>query len=121
MSRSNYYKPFFVDIETSIIAIRCASDNDVIMEYDYVKCPQVIKLVKDVCDRMNREVEIGRPLRNCDVGTDVEQADRFNKFCGKQGDECAIGGKGNCPIFKGHKVDCGIVWAQLPYEKEGEE
>ena len=121
MSRSNYDKPFYVDIGTSIVAIRCASNRDVIVEYDYEKCPQVIKFTEDICDRMNKEVEIGKPLRNCDVGTYVEQADRFNKFCEKQGRECAIGHKGNCPIFKGYKVDCGIVWEQLPYEEEGEE
>lgn len=61
------------------------------------------------------------PLRNCDVGTDMEQSKRFDKFCKKRGDKCALGGKGSCPIFKGYKVDCGITWAQLPYEKEGEE
>ena len=33
---------------------------------------------------------LSAPPRNCDVGTAEEQADRFNKFCGKQGGKCEI-------------------------------
>lgn len=38
MGRSNYDKPFYVDVGTSIVAIRCASNHDVIIRYDYVWC-----------------------------------------------------------------------------------
>ena len=122
MSRSNYDKPFYVDVGTSIAAIRCASNNDVIFEYDYTKCPQVIQFAKDACDRINREVEISRPLRNCDVGTAEEQSDRFDKFCYSH-NTCF-----QCPvksIYNSHHrqkqlreiIRCEIIWSQMPYEK----
>lgn len=57
MSRSNYDKPFYVDVGTSIVAIRCASNHDVIMRYN-VQNPFALKIAKEACDRMNREVEI---------------------------------------------------------------
>ena len=60
---------------------------------------------------------LSAPPRNCDVGTPEEQSDKFEEFCKKQGDKCALGGKGTCPMFKGYKIDCGVVWAQLPYEE----
>ena len=34
VSRSNYDKPFYVDVGTSIVAIRCASNHDVIWRKD---------------------------------------------------------------------------------------
>lgn len=58
MSRSNYDKPFYVDVGTSIVAVRCASNHDVILEYDHSRHPSVIELAKTVCDRMNKEAEI---------------------------------------------------------------
>lgn len=129
MSRSNYAKPFYVDIGTSIVAIRCASNHDVIMEYDYMKCPQVIKFTKDTCDRMNEEVEKIKPLRNCDVGSVEEQYARFKKWCEGEfykrpmnpltGEPCK-----SCPCYSvsANGVDgCNYLrWAQMPYEKEGE-
>ena len=66
MSRSNYDKPFYVDVGTSIVAVRCASNHDVIVRYDHVRHSYALDLAKDVCDRMNKEVEIGKPRRNCD-------------------------------------------------------
>lgn len=59
MSRySKNGKPFYVDVGTSMVAVRCASNHDVIVEYDHARCPQIIKIAEDMCDRMNREVEI---------------------------------------------------------------
>lgn len=58
MSRSNYDKPFYVDVGTSIVAIRCASNHDVIVTYDHVRFPYIVKLAEEICDRMNREVGI---------------------------------------------------------------
>ena len=118
MSRSNYNKPFYVDVGTSIVAIRCASNSDVIFEYDYTKCPQVIQFAKDDCDRMNREAEIGRPLRNCDVGTAEEQSARFDAQCRKHM------GCLTCPFRAkdgGVHNLCEFAWSQMPYEKEGAE
>ena len=117
MSRSNYDKPFYVDVGTGIVAIRCASNSDVIFEYDYRRCPQVIQFAKDACNRMNREVEICRPLRNCDVGTADEQHARFYSFCDKF-EECK-----ECPLWRGGGLTskCSVYWAQLPYEEGGAE
>lgn len=51
-------KPFYVDVGTSMVAVRCASNHDVVLEYDHARHPFVIELAEKVCDRMNREVEI---------------------------------------------------------------
>lgn len=66
MSRSNYDKPFYVDVGTSIVAIRCASNHDVVVEYDHELHPCAIKTLEDACDRMNEEAEIGKhpPIDN---------------------------------------------------------
>lgn len=114
MSRSNYDKPFYVDVGTSIVAIRCASNHDIIVRYDYVLHPHTLNLAKEVCDRMNKEAENGRPLRNCDVGTAEAQSERFFKFCTpKRCDEC-----------KSHEDDsfygCVLRWSQMPYEEDSE-
>jgi hypothetical protein len=119
MSRSNYDKPFYVDIGTSIVAIRCASNHDVLFEYDYLRCPQVIQFTKDACDRMNKEAEVGKLLRNCDVGTPEEQEERRQAFC----DKYKLVRHGfrycyRCPLRD--KVNCTLAWAHMVYEKEGE-
>lgn len=100
MSRSNYDKPFYVDVGTSIVAIRCASNHDVIERYDHVWHPHTLELAKDVCDRMN---------------TAEEQCDRFLRFCQSRG--CV-----NCEIGDGNRAkfpSCELVWAQMPYEEGG--
>ena len=74
MSRSNYDKPFYVDVGTSVVAIRCASNHDVVVRYDLVLHPHTLNLAEDRCDRMNREAEIGRPRRNCDRFDTVKDA-----------------------------------------------
>ena len=120
MSRSNFDKPFYVDVGTSIVAIRCASNHDVIFEYDYTGCPQVIQFTKETCDRMNKEVELSRPLRNCDVGTAEEQAKKWY-WRYHQGHNCHT-----CPLGprKWSETDnatlCFSEWLQMPY-KEGDE
>lgn len=58
MSRSNYDKPFYVDIGTSIVAVRCASNHDVVLEYDHERLPQSIGIAEAACDRMNEEAEL---------------------------------------------------------------
>lgn len=54
-----------------------------------------------------------KPLRNCDVGTVAEQKERFDKYCSSR--KC-----NKCPVyFQNQKsVDCGLWWAQMPYENE---
>ena len=108
MSRSNYDKPFYVDVGTSIVSIRCASNHDIVVRYDYVLHPHTLKLAEEICDSMNMEVEICRPLRNCDVGTAEEQIKRHRKWC--KSDKCLTGVP--CSV-------CFAKWSQMPYEKEG--
>ena len=57
------------------------------------------------------------PRRNCDVGTEKEQEDRFDKYC-RGSNYCAV-----CPIKKlwdfqdGPRPSCTILWSQMPYEE----
>lgn len=83
-------------------------------------CGDVLCSWRDLCDAKTAiNAALAAPLRNCDVGTAEEQAERFNDYCRKQGNGCCIGkGKGTCPIFKRYKIDCGLVWAQMPYVSE---
>ena len=76
MSRSNLDKPFYVDVGTSTVAVRCASNHDVIMKYNHVRMPYAIDLLSTACDRMNREAEIGKPRRNCDKYKTKQSATR---------------------------------------------
>lgn len=75
MSRSNYDKPFYVDVGTSIAAIRCASNHDVISETDHHGSNEWVKLVEEECDRMNREVELFTQNRNCEAAAMREALD----------------------------------------------
>lgn len=120
MSRSNYDKPFYVDVGTSIVAVRCASNHDVIFRYDHALHPSSIELAETACDRMNKEAEIGRPRRNCDVGTPEEQAARMNKFCDSHGhgfDGHVTYACENCKFISMDR--CELAWAQMPYEEGG--
>lgn len=57
MSRSNIDKPFYVDVGTSIVAIRCQSNRDVLILYDYVHGGHhLIAKTEGICARMNEEV-----------------------------------------------------------------
>ena len=58
MSRSNYDKPFYVDVGTSLSAIRCASNHDVVCSLDHTRSEHSIKLIEEKCERMNREFEL---------------------------------------------------------------
>ena len=114
MSRSNYDKPFYVDVGTSIVAIRCASNDEVIVRYDHVLHPYTLNLAKEICDRMNREVELSRPTRNCDIGTPKEQSARFDAHCRKHM------GCLTCPLREkdgGVPKHCELAWSQMPYEE----
>lgn len=61
---------------------------------------------------------LAEPLRNCDVGTDLEQAKRLRNICIKY--RAMIGTCLNCPIFKpgDSPCDCFARWSQMPYESE---
>ena len=57
-----------------------------------------------------------RQKRNCDVGTPIEQAERFNNQCfrhhtGRCSPHCST-------IPAKTKVECALKWAQAPYAAE---
>ena len=57
------------------------------------------------------------PARNCDVGTYHGQYHRFCDFCANH--KCDI----SCPAYPGgtfHHTECVMRWAQIPYEKGGD-
>ena len=58
MSRSNHDKPFYVDVGTSVAAIRCASNHDVVCSIDHHGWKSSIELLEKDCDRMNREFDL---------------------------------------------------------------
>lgn len=57
-----------------------------------------------------------RPLRNCDVGTAEEQAERFARYCGTE-----VCKRKRCKTRpKALVIDaCALCWAQMPYAEEG--
>ena len=66
---------------------------------------------------MEDEVEaaLAAPPRNCDVGTAMEQLQRFHSFCRVEAKGVSCHG---CQFFDENAGDvhCGFLWAQLPYE-----
>ena len=57
------------------------------------------------------------PLRQCDVGTVLEQSKRFLDFC-KKSAFCHY-----CPVYGQYssRTICRFAWAQMPYEERGAE
>jgi len=62
---------------------------------------------------------LAAPPRNCDVGTAMEQLQRFHSFCRVEakGESCH-----GCQFFDENAGDvhCGFLWAQLPCETPAE-
>lgn len=73
----------------------------------------------EIIDRIlgKARAALAAPPRNCDVGTAVEQTQRFDDFCYSHSDEsdhylaCS-----NCEC-KDAGVGCELAWAQLPYNE----
>jgi hypothetical protein len=73
----------------------------------------------DEVDKIRSEIKtaLALPRRNCDVGTAEEQSVRFYDYCltnSKDSVFCL-----ECPLCNKSEM-CEFVWAQMPYEKEGE-
>ena len=72
------------------------------------------------------DAALAEPLKNCEVGTEYEQSERFSEFCRHHQKGCGLGygSKGivhpkvTCPAFK--NIECSVVWSLMPYKKEGE-
>jgi hypothetical protein len=67
MSRSNYDKPFFVDVGTSIAAVRCQSNMDVIDRFDHRTGKYGIEMAEKMCDRINAEVELVMAAKDAEI------------------------------------------------------
>lgn len=74
--------------------------------------------MSDVAEAIdNANAVLAEPIRNCDVGTAEEQAERFKKFC--FGHQTPWHGCTNCAVLMSEK--CALTWGQMPYEaKEGD-
>ena len=87
---------------------------------------RVSKAIGRLSDAIERETR--KPVRNCDVGTAEEQAERFMKFCeAHKPDEHQFTEHGEllcpstgCELIACNYGQCALVWAQMPYE-EGDE
>lgn len=68
----------------------------------------------------NAKHALAEPMRNCDVGTVEEQSQRFDAFCDAHkyvGDDGANWCSRTCPCY--NEINCGVNWAQMPYEEGG--
>lgn len=73
-------------------------------------------------DKLRNDIDaaLAAPPRNCDVGTAEEQAQRFDAFCDAHkyvGDDGTNWCSTSCPCYD--SLDCGVEWAQMPYEEGG--
>lgn len=63
---------------------------------------------------------LAKPPRNCDVGTALEQTDRFWGYCNAHScNECPARGGWRTVYIDGTSfkmIQCGVLWAQMPYE-----
>lgn len=73
--------------------------------------------------QMMLRAALAAPLRNCDVGTASQQAQRFAELCTSHSKDGARGiCDEKCPFYgKEYGSDCALVWAQMPYERGIEE
>ena len=53
--KKNTDNPFYVDIGTSVVAIRCSSNHDVVHRLDHAHSTGSIDYLKQMCARMNEE------------------------------------------------------------------
>ena len=76
----------------------------------------------EICDIAKSA--LAEPVRNCEVGTAVEQTGRFEAFCRAYYKEiCRCD---DCPIYikakrgkAGNPPRCQIAWSQMPYKEGG--
>lgn len=62
---------------------------------------------------------LAAPERNCDVGTEEEQAERQKAYCRKHFTPDNLGGNcRKCPLKNRRGWSCQLAWAQIPYEVE---
>ena len=79
-------------------------------------CGDVLCAHRDLCEAKTEiNAALSAPPRNCDVGTEDEQVDRFIAYCCCKcdGSKCNHALNMEDEIYK-----CAIKWAQTPYEAE---
>lgn len=90
-------------------------------------CGDILCAHRDLCEAKTAiQNALALPRRQCDVGTAVEQAERFEDFCFKH-IGCAEETEGwncvGCPLVNASKnitQPCELYWAQMPYEAANE-
>ena len=90
MSRSNYDKPFYVDVGTSVAAIRCASNHDIVDSLDHNGSKYAIMIVEKTCELMNREVEISTEKQNREIAQMREALERILSLTNSLDENCAV-------------------------------
>ncbi len=69
--------------------------------------------------RMLLQEALRMSQRQCDVGTEKEQADRHKAYCRKHYTPDALGGNcRKCPLKDLRGWSCQLAWAQTPYEAQ---
>jgi hypothetical protein len=103
------------------------------------KLRESLKEIADICDGkdiggLDRLVSIyniakhalAEPLKNCEVGSIQEQAERFRSFCGMhkpEVNEFSEHGELLCPstgceLIACNYGQCALAWTHMPYESE---
>lgn len=113
MQTNNKLREALVSVKKSIDDMGAASLNG---------DPEVLLMsLTQVCAGLSARIDsaLAEPPRNCEVGTAMEQGERFSAYCRAHKhpeSECMF-----CPLFGQTGGYCELAWAQLPYEaKKGE-
>lgn len=75
----------------------------------------------DAYDAMNMAAAaLSAPARNCDVGTQDDQEERFTKVCVANSKDGVRGlCSETCTFGRDYQGECALAWAQMPYEAAG--
>lgn len=77
--------------------------------------------ITEVMDEIEKALSV--PARNCDVGPVGEQAERFWRYCNAHScNKCPARGGWRTVYTDGTSfkmIQCGILWAQMPYNEGG--
>ena len=61
---------------------------------------------------------LAEPVKNCEVGTSMEQAKRMDAYCTSYRERIGDSWRcDNCPLCSFHR--CELAWAQSPYKEGG--
>ena len=113
---SNYDKPFYVDVGTSLVAIRCESNHDVLVRYNHSLRPNSLNFAKGMCDRMNREVEIlDKPMERIVRDAILSYEELYKEA---PNDDAELEIRKRCEIAQGWLVAHGLEREKVSFDKE---